>query len=119
MVTVNSARAIAWSSPSKKPGCLHTPTTSIPGPFVPCVTMSSTSPDGHALPIVKVLLKWLNATGDDVEFDPVAATRGAASNIQSRMRVLAAERAAAWFASLEWSMALWQKEPYFCPCEGR
>src|SRR2546426_10040797 len=74
----------------------------MPGAFVPCVTMSSTSPDGHALPIVKVLLKWLNATGDDVEFDPVAATRGAALNIQSRMRVLAAERAAAWFASLEW-----------------
>ena len=59
------------------------------------------------------------ATGDDVELDPVAATRGAAVNSQSRMRVFAAASAAAWFASLEWSIALWQKEPYFCPCEGR
>jgi len=66
----------------------------MPGALFPCVTPSSTSPAGHVLPIVNVLLNWSNATADDVEFDPVAATRGAAVNSQSRMRVLAAVSAA-------------------------
>jgi len=118
-VTVNSPRSIAWSSPSKKPGCLQTPTTSMPGATFPWVTPSSTSPDGQVLPIVKVLLNWLYAIDPDVEFDPVAATRGAAVKSQSRIRVLAAVSAAAWFASPLWSIALWQNEPYFCPCDGR
>src|SRR5262245_1539580 len=111
--------AMAWSSPSKKPGCLQTPTTSIPGPLVPEVAVSSTSVPGHALPMVKVLLKPLNGTDDDVEFEPVAATRGAATNSQSRMRVLAAVTAAVWLASPALVTALWQKLPYFCPWAGR
>ena len=56
---VNSLSAMAWSSPSKKPGCLHTPTTSIPGALLPAVTVSSTSLAGQELPIVKVALKLL------------------------------------------------------------
>jgi len=35
---------------------LQTPTTSMPGALFPCVTLSSTSPAGHVLPIVNVLL---------------------------------------------------------------
>src|SRR5581483_6698012 len=105
-VTVNSESAIGWSSPSKKPGCLQTPTRSIPVATSPWVVPSSTSPAGHEVPIVNVALDWLNEIEPEVESEPLFATRGAATNSQSRRWFVADVRAATWFASLVWSIAL-------------
>src|SRR5689334_1019716 len=55
----------------------------------------------------------------DVEIDPVAATRGALTNSQSRIRVFALATAVAWPAMLGSTIALWQTEAYLMPCAGR